>query len=116
MLIFLLAFSVFDLIQNLLFGIPANSISTPAAVMPTISFYTTLSLNLPWGHYNIGFEDCIIIGAIAEHARRRGWGLLKSFLPVAIGFVFAYLLVYLTPFRALPLIPFFTLGWIIVEY
>lgn len=66
-------------------------------------------LLLPWGRYNIGIFDLLLIIALAEHWRRRGASYLIALLPGVLGFLLA---LGFARVGGLPLIPFLTIGWL----
>jgi hypothetical protein len=70
---------------------------------------------LPWGRFNIGIFDILLIVALAEHWRRRYASYLIALLPGVIGFLLIYGYVLVFGNGDLPLIPFITAGWIASE-
>lgn len=72
-------------------------------------------LLLPWGRFDIGLLDLLLVTALAEHWRRRGSGYLIAVLPGVLGFVLADGFVMVTRFGIVPGIPFFTAGYLCTE-
>lgn len=109
-LLLLLVLSILDIVQNALPGPPttgSHSASTPAGLL-----YGNFLLLLPWGRYNIGIFDLLLLTAIAEYWRKRGGGFLVALAPGVIGFLLIFAYGQLIYNGALPLIPFFTAGWL----
>lgn len=72
-------------------------------------------LLLPWGRFDIGLLDLLLLTALAEHWRRRGSGYLIAALPGVLGFLLADGFVLVTRLGILPGIPFFTAGYLCTE-
>ena len=72
-------------------------------------------LMLPWGRYDIGLLDFLLLTALAEHWRRRGASYLIAFLPGALAFLLSVGFLFVTKLSLLPGIPFFTAGYILTE-
>ena len=109
--ILLLVLSVLDVLQIVL---TANSSPPGSSGSHMLSGSNPLLLVnfrvlLPWGRYNIGLFDLLLITALAEHWRRRGASYVIACLPGVLGFLVSYAFIWL---GSLPLIPFITLGWL----
>jgi hypothetical protein len=65
--------------------------------------------HLPWGRYNLGIVDLLLLTAMGEYWRRRGGTLLVALAPGVIGFILALGFGHFMYAGALPLIPFFTI-------
>jgi uncharacterized membrane protein (DUF485 family) len=72
-------------------------------------------LVLPWGRFDIGLVDVLLLTALAEHWRQRGAPYLVAFLPGALGFLLAGGFILVTRLGILPGIPFFTVGYVLTE-
>jgi hypothetical protein len=72
-------------------------------------------LALPWGRFDIGLTDLLLLTALAEHWRRRGASYLIALLPGALGFLLADGFLLVTKLGILPGIPFFTAGYVLTE-
>jgi hypothetical protein len=72
-------------------------------------------LLLPWGRFDIGLVDLLLLTALAEHWRRRDASYLIALLPGALGYLLAVGFLLVTKFEILPGIPFFTAGYILSE-
>jgi hypothetical protein len=121
MLILLLVLSALDVAQIVL---TAGTPPPQAAAQPAQPAQTGASgwlallnfiIRLPAGRYLVGIFDLLLITALAEHWRRRGASYPLALLPGALGFLLAYAFVWLTGHGGLPLIPFFTAGWLCAE-
>jgi hypothetical protein len=60
---------------------------------------------LPWGRYNIGIFDLLLLTTMAEYWRKRGSDFLVALAPGVIGFIVAFGFNQFIYARALPLIP-----------
>ena len=116
-LILLLILSALDIAQITLTGgfVPVKSnshaVESPPPSGPLLlgNFY----LALPGGHYLVGIFDLLIITALAEYWRRRGSGYLVAVVPGIAGFLLGEAAVQATQLGGWPLLPFFTVGWLI---
>ena len=72
-------------------------------------------LVLPWGRFDIGVVDLLLLTTLAEHWRRRGSGYLIALLPGVLGFLLADGVILVTKLGILPGIPFFTVGYLCTE-
>jgi hypothetical protein len=110
-LIVLLVLSVLDVVQIALTAssTPPGSLGGPAPRGSDPLLLGNFLLSLPWGRYNIGGGDLLLITALAEHWRRRGASYLIALLPGVLGFLLTYAFIWA---GNLPLIPFITVGWV----
>ena len=74
-----------------------------------------LVLDTPWTHSGVGIIDVLVIAAIVEHARRRGFPFAAGAAPGVLGFVAADVAFAAFGPLDLPLIPFLLAGWIAME-
>jgi len=111
-LFLLLALSALDILQIALTsqGAPGGSSALPPAAL-----YGNFRLLFPWGHFNVGIGDLLILTMLAESWRRRGGAYLIALAPGVIGFGLAYGFLALTGIGGLPLLPFMTTGWLVSE-
>jgi len=110
----LLALSILDVIQILL----TANVSPPGAQKgsgPGALLYGNFLLLLPWGRFNVGIFDLLLITAIGEHIRRTYGSLLISLASGSVGVILAAIFVLVTGIGDLPLIPFLTAGWLCCE-
>jgi hypothetical protein len=82
---------------------------------PAWWWWTTFVVDGPWQRSAIGMFDLLLIGTLAEHARRRSLALITALAPGLIGVVLADLASALSGGMSLPLIPFLLGGWLITE-
>jgi hypothetical protein len=111
----LLVLSVLDALQIALTtgSTPPGSLggSAPSGSDPLL--LGNFLLLLPWGRYNIGLGDLVLITALAEHWRQRGAPYLLAVVPGILGlFLLPAVFILVTGVGNLPLIPFITLGWV----
>jgi hypothetical protein len=78
-------------------------------------WWTMFVVDGPWGRSAMGLFDLLLIGTLAEHARRRSLGLVAALAPGLIGVTLADLASALSGGMGLPLIPFLLGGWLITE-
>lgn len=109
LLIFLLILSALDIIEN---ALPGPSSSSPAGVPSAAHLAGNILLLLPWGRFNLGIFDVLIIALLSEHGRRRGDAFPLTLLPGALGMTLAFAFLWLIYRGSLPLIPFITAGWL----
>ena len=107
----LLILSALDAAQQVLPSGPVSHSST----RPVAYFYTMFVIDVGGGHAAIGFLDLLLAAAVGEHSRRRGQSPWRGILPAPAGVLLADLLVRLTSAGNIPLIPFITLAWLIVQ-
>ncbi len=110
-LIFLIVMSLLDVAQIVL----TTHTSAPAAqhaTVPAGELYANFFLQFPWGKYNIGIFDLLLMATIGVYWRRQNGEFLVAFAGVAIGLIVAYAVLYVHPGVILPLIPLLTLGWL----
>lgn len=70
-------------------------------------------LALPWGRFNLGIFDLLLVTALAEHWRRRSGSYLIAVVPGLLGlFLLPSIVILVTAKGTLPLIPFLTAGWV----
>ncbi len=70
-------------------------------------------LVLPWGRFNLGIFDLLLVTALAEYWRRRGGSYLLAVVPGLLGlFLLPPIVLLVTAVGNLPLIPFLTAGWL----
>jgi len=109
----LLVLSIFDIVQVVLTsGSPSPGSQSAGTSPPAAQLYGNFLLHLPWGRYNIGIFDLLLLVAMPEYWRRRGSTLLVALAPGVIGFILAFGFGQLIYAGALPLIPFLTVGWL----
>ena len=82
---------------------------------PAWWWWTMFVVNTPWHESAIGMFDLLLVATLAEHARRRGLGLVTAIAPGFIGLALADLASGLTGGMGLPLIPFLLGGWLLTE-
>jgi hypothetical protein len=82
---------------------------------PAWWWWTMFVVDGPWQRSAIGMFDLLLIGTLAEHARRRSLGLITALAPGLIGVALADLASALSRGMSLPLIPFLLGGWLITE-
>ena len=82
---------------------------------PAWWWWTMFVVDGPWQRSAIGMLDLLLIGTLAEHARRRSLGLIAALAPGLIGVALADLVSALSSGMGLPLIPFLLGGWLITE-
>jgi len=112
-LLLLLVLSILDVVQIVLTsGPPAPSSQSAGTSTPAAQLYGNFLLHLPWGRYNIGIFDLLLLTAMAEYWRRRGSTFLVALAPGMIGFILALGFGQFIYAGALPLIPFLTGGWL----
>jgi hypothetical protein len=111
LLILLLVLSALDVLQIALTASssPPGSSGSHAPGGSDPLLLGNLLLFLPWGRYNIGIFDLLLITALAEHWRRRGASYLIALLPGVLGFLLTFGFIWV---GNLPLIPFITVGWL----
>jgi hypothetical protein len=113
LLTLLLVLSALDVVQFVL----TSGSSGPSGTGGTSAsplLYGNLLILPPLGRLNIGIGDILIIVAIAEHWRNRGSSLTVAEAPGIVGFALADIFLALVPSPGgLPLIPFFTVGWLV---
>ena len=112
-LLLLLVLSILDVVQIVLTsGSPSPASPSTGTSTPAAQLYGNFLLHLPWGRYNIGIFDLLLLTAIGEYWRRRGSTLLVALAPGVIGFILAFGFGQFIYAGALPLIPFITIGWL----
>ena len=112
-LLLLLVLSTLDVVQIVLTSSPSSPGSQSAGTStPAVQLYGNFLLYLPWGRYNIGIFDLLLLTAMAEYWRRRGSAFLVALAPGVIGFILAFGFGQFISAGALPLIPFLTVGWL----
>ena len=110
-LLLLIVLSILDVVQIVLTS-GSPSPGTSSAGVPTAQLYGNFLLRLPWGRYNIGIFDLLLMTAMAEYWRKRGSDFLMAVAPGAIGLILAVGAgQFIT--GGLPLIPFLTAGWLV---
>ncbi|MCX2727734.1 hypothetical protein OO015_09565 [Thermomicrobium sp. 4228-Ro] len=99
-----------------LFLLPAPSAADSPAHLPTAFFYGNVVLLLPHGRrFVLGALDLLLAVALAAHAKRRALPVLAGTIPPLLGLALAFAVLTLHPTPGLPLIPFFSAGWLAVE-
>jgi len=112
-LLLLLVLSILDVIQIVLTsGPPSPGSQSAGTSTPAAQLYGNFLLHLPWGRYNIGIFDLMLLTAMGEYWRRRGSTLLVALAPGVIGFILALGFGQFIYAGALPLIPFISIGWL----
>jgi hypothetical protein len=82
MLIVLLALSLLDLGQVVVFtGPPSSGQGTQSAVPDPHLIWLNFRVLLPSGHFNIGLGDLLLVAALSENFRRRSAGWPVAALP-----------------------------------
>lgn len=91
--------------------------ATGSEATPPSAFrlWTMFLLATPFGRSAIGFVDLAVVAVIGEHWRRRRGNLAWSVLPGVVGLGLAGAFRVLVYRGSLPLLPFVTAGWLIVE-
>jgi hypothetical protein len=110
-LLLLFVLSILDVVQILLPS-PGPAAGSQSVSAPAAQLYGNFLLHLPWGRYNIGIFDLLLMTAMAEYWRKRGSAFLVALAPGVIGFILAFGFGYFIFAGALPLIPFLTVGWL----
>jgi hypothetical protein len=73
-------------------------------------------LLLPWGRFNLGIFDLLLLIALAEHWCRRGGSYLLALVSGVLGlFLLPTIFILVTGGGNVPLIPFLTAGWVVSE-
>ncbi len=111
---FLLLFLCLSVADVLLTAGLSLSPPHPSASSAPLRFGDFL-LVLPWGRFDMGLVDILLLTALAEHWRRRGASYVIAFLPGALGFILADGFILVTRLGIVPGIPFFTAGYILTE-
>jgi hypothetical protein len=114
-LIVLLVFSTLDILQIALTA-GSSPPGTSRGQAPSGSDPLLLGnflLVLPWGRFNLGIFDLLLVTALAEYWRRRRGSYLIAVVPGLLGlFLLPPIVLLVTPVGNLPLIPFLTAGWL----
>lgn len=110
-LIFLIVMSILDVMQIVLTTHPSAP-TTQSVSVPVGQLYANFFLRLPWGKYDIGIFDLLLLAAIGVYWCRQNGGFLVAFAGIAIGLIVGYTILYAAPSVILPLIPLLTLGWL----
>lgn len=110
-LIFLIVMSILDVTQIILTTHPSAP-TTQSASVPAGQLYANFFLQLPWGKYDIGIFELLLLAAMGVYWRRQNGEFLVAFVGIAIGLIVGYTILYADPGVILPLIPFLTLGWL----
>lgn len=105
----LLVLSALDIVQN---ALPGPSAPSAGAAPSPAHLAGNLLLLLPWGRFNLGIFDILLIALISEYGRRRGDPFVFTLLPGMLGIAFAFAFLFLIYQGSLPLIPFLTAGWL----
>lgn len=113
-LLLLLVLSIADVVQQAVLTAGSTSPGNQSAgtSIPTGELYGNFLVSLPWGHYNIGIFDLLLLTALAEYWRRRGSAFLVGLASGVIGFLLALVFTLFIYGGALPLIPFLLAGWL----
>jgi hypothetical protein len=112
-LVLLLVLSILDVVQIVLTsGPPSPGSQSASTSTPAAQLYGNFLLHLPWGRYNIGIFDLLLLTAMAEYWRKRDSAFLVALAPGVIGFILAFGFGQFIYAGALPLIPFLTAGWL----
>jgi hypothetical protein len=113
-LIMLLVLSVLDILQIALTAgssPPGSGGQAPTGSDPLL--LGNFLLVLPWGRFNLGIFDLLLVTALAEYWRRRGGSYLLAVVPGLLGlFLLPPIVLLVTAVGNLPLIPFLTAGWL----
>jgi len=110
-LLLLLILSILDVVQVVL-TTHASAPSSRSISAPAAQLYGNFLLRLPWGRYNIGIFDLLLMTAMAEYWRKRGSKFLVALAPGLIGFILVFGVIQFIYAGVLPLIPFLTGGWL----
>jgi len=112
-LLLLLVLSILDVVQIVLTsGPPPPGSQSAGTSTPAAQLYGNFLLHLPWGRYNIGIFDLLLLTAMAEYWHRRSSTFLVALAPGMIGFILALGFGQFIYAGALPLIPFLMVGWL----
>lgn len=112
-LVLLVALSILDVVQVVL----TSGSSTPGPRGehgPVLGQYINLQLLLPWGQSNIGIADLLLATGIGEFWRRAGAPVWTAPFTVVVGLGLADFFVAVSGVRGVALVPFLTLGWLVV--
>jgi hypothetical protein len=120
-LIVLLALSVLDLAQVVVFNGPPNTApSTQSAVPDPHLIWLNFRVSLPSGHFNIGFADLLLVTALAENFRRTRTSWPVAALPGASALVMGTLVAsapvtvhFAAGAFSEALVPYLTAGWLL---
>lgn len=94
--------------------------ASPLAPHPAVGSSAPLRIGdfllmLPWGRFDIGLLDLLLLTGLAEHWRRRGGSYMIAVLPGVFGILLADGFLLVTRLSILPGIPFITAGYVLSE-